>query len=134
MEVRVVDVRIHSEEALENILHDILKVLRERHVDTRRKHGLIIENALNPGHEIVNILWSRHLDWFLDVLTICPQVLILRASAHDFTGLVLWRAVIADATIQDVDLIEEIDSVNGKPLMKILSLGNAHRLTKVAAI
>lgn len=61
---------------LEDGLNNHLEVLWERNIDFGRKNTFIIQLILDPGHQIVNILRSRTGNWFFDLDSISPQVLI----------------------------------------------------------
>jgi hypothetical protein len=93
LEVGVVDVGVNSEEALEDILNYLLKVLRERDIcarkasvpsrepwlhtnhsdgtdgstDSGREDSFIVENALYPGHQTVDVFWSGAANRLLDL-------------------------------------------------------------------
>jgi hypothetical protein len=40
------------------------------------KLGFVVELLLYPCHQIVYVLWSRALDWFLELDPIAPVILI----------------------------------------------------------
>ncbi len=38
------------------------------------KHGLIVDIALNPSHQVLDVCWRRHLSRSLVVLGVLPEV------------------------------------------------------------
>lgn len=50
--------------------------------DTAGKHRLIVNIALNPSHELLNVGRRWHLRWSLVVLRVLPQVLKLIRGLH----------------------------------------------------
>jgi hypothetical protein len=42
--------------------------------DAAGKYGLIIDIALNPAHELLNVGWSRHFGRSFEVLVVLPKV------------------------------------------------------------
>ena len=79
--MRMVNVRVDAEEALEHVFYYLLKVLRERNANLGREDGLIIKLALDPRHQVVNVLWRGDLDRLLELNTVRPQVLVPSAAA-----------------------------------------------------
>jgi hypothetical protein len=55
LEMRVVDMRIDTEQALEDNLNDVQEIFREGHTQGTRENFLIIQLVLNPGHQEVNV-------------------------------------------------------------------------------
>ena len=51
LEVSVVDVRVHTEETLEDHLDDVHEVLREGHSQGAREYFLVVQLVLYPGHQ-----------------------------------------------------------------------------------
>ena len=50
LEVRVVDMRVHSEETLENHLNYVHKIARKRYSDRTGKHLFVVQLRLHPRH------------------------------------------------------------------------------------
>jgi len=69
-EVGVVDVRVNTEEPLEDVLDDPLELGGERHADLGGEDGLVVELVLHPGHQVVDVLWRRDLDRLLELHSI----------------------------------------------------------------
>lgn len=72
LEVRMVDVRVHSEHPFEYGFYDLAERLRKRYSDLTRKDGLVVELRLNPSHEQVDILGRWHLERGPHVLAVGP--------------------------------------------------------------
>ena len=94
------------------------------------KECLIINLVLDPGHQVVNILGCRALDRLLHLLAICPVVLVLLPGRHDGAGLL--GAEVSDGAVQHVDLVEEVHSVDGDPLIDILTIWQHDSLPQVS--
>lgn len=82
VKVLVVNMSIDPEKPLQDGLRHRHEVLWERNAYFRREKCFIIELILNPGHQVINVLWSRALDWLFNVGPIGPVVLILGSSRH----------------------------------------------------
>lgn len=80
VEVAVVHMRVHSEQSLEYYFDDALEASGEWHLDLGREYGLIVELALDPGHEEVDVLACGDLKRRLDVVAVGPEVLVLGAG------------------------------------------------------
>lgn len=55
LEVSMVDVGVHSEEALEYNLYDVDEVLWERHTKLTGENLFIVKLVLDPSHEEINV-------------------------------------------------------------------------------
>lgn len=73
--VVAVDVRIDTVQALEHVADERGEGLGEGHADARGKHGLVVDVGLDPGHEVLDVLWRRHLGGFLVGFGVLPEVL-----------------------------------------------------------
>lgn len=69
--------------------------------------GLVVNVALNPSHQVLNVGWSWHLRWTLEVLRILPQVLELVGGLHLWAR--LWRAELGDGSVKQIDVVVEVD-------------------------
>ena len=69
--------------------------------------GFVVNVALNPSHQVLDVGWSWHLRWTLEVLRILPQVLELVGGLHLWAR--LWRAELGDRSIKQVNMVVEID-------------------------
>ena len=119
LEMRVVDVRINSEQALENDLDDCLKVSGEWNAKGARENLLVVELVLNPRHEEVDVLAGGDLEWRLHVVAISPEVLVLGPRGHRRAR--LSGAKLRQDAIENVNLIIELDGVHGEPLVEIFT-------------
>jgi hypothetical protein len=70
-----VDMSVNAVQTFKDITEKRRESLRERNTDSTREHLLVVDVALYPGHEVLNILWCGHLGGLLIVLVILPQVL-----------------------------------------------------------
>jgi hypothetical protein len=41
-----------------------------------REYGFFIELGFYPVHQVLHVLWCRHLDWPLDLGSISPPILV----------------------------------------------------------
>ncbi len=80
LEVSVVDVGVHSEQAFEDHLDDVHEVLGELHSQLTGEDLLIVELVLHPSHQEVDVLSCTHLQGSLHIVAISPEVFILGAS------------------------------------------------------
>ena len=56
LEVSVVDVRVHSEQPLEDHLDNVQEVLGEGHTNRTREDLLVVQLILHPSHQEVDVL------------------------------------------------------------------------------
>ena len=87
LKVRVVDVCIHSEQTLEDDFYDCFKVSWERNTKGTRENFFVVELILDPSHEEVNVFTCADLERRFHVVSIGPQVLVLRPCRHRWTRL-----------------------------------------------
>ena len=87
LEMRVVDVRIHSEQTLEDHFYDCFEVSWERNTKGTREYFFVVELILDPSHEEVNVFACADLERRFHVVSIGPQVLVLRPCRHCRTRL-----------------------------------------------
>jgi len=108
--VVAIDVRVDSVESLEELANEGREGLREGDTNSAWKYLLVVDIALNPCHEMFNVLWSWHLGGSLVVLIVLPEVFEFVRGLHLWAG--LRRAELRDRTIEKVDLVVEIDNVD----------------------
>jgi len=120
LEVLVVDVSVHPEQSLQNGLGDRQEVLGERYSDLAREQRLVIQLVLHPSHQVVDVFGSRALDWFLDAVTIRPVVFIFWPRWHYRAA--IFCAEFSDGAVEHVDLVEEVDGVDGDPLVDVFAV------------
>ena len=82
LKMAVVDVRIDPKQALENDFDDGHEVLGEgdaylkSSTDLAGEEGVVVDLALDPGHQIVDVLAGADLQGLLDALAVGPQILV----------------------------------------------------------
>ena len=130
LEVSVVDVRVHSEQPLEDNLDDVEEVLGEGHTNCTREDLLVIQLVLYPGHQEVNVLLRRDLQRRLYIMTVCPEILILGSSRHSGTG--FGSTELCQNTIEYIYLVIELNCIDSEPLIEVLSSGQLNRKLHVA--
>ena len=79
LEVGVVDVGINTEKPLEDNLDDVHEVFGERDTKGTREDLFVIQLILHPSHQEIDILLSTDLERCLHVVSIGPEILILRS-------------------------------------------------------
>ena len=87
LEMRVVDVRIHSEQTFEDDFYDCFKVSWERNTKGTREYFFVVQLILDPRHQEVNVFACADLERRFHVVSISPQVLVLRPCRHRRTRL-----------------------------------------------
>ncbi len=85
LEVGVVNVSIDSEQSLEDDFNDGCEVLREGYAQLTGEYFLVVELVLHPRHQEVYILACADFQWCLYVVTVCPQIFVLRSCTHGWT-------------------------------------------------
>lgn len=73
--VVAVDVGVDAVEALEDLAHQRRERLGERHPDAARQHRLVVDVALHPPHQLLDVRRRRHLRRPLVRLAVLPEVL-----------------------------------------------------------
>ena len=68
------------------------------------------------------------MDGLLVPHAVLPEVLVLRPAAHLGAGGV--RALLADRAVDEVDPVEEVDDVDGEPVVEVLARGELDDLEK----
>ena len=51
-----------------------LIVRKEKHTDPTGKHLFVVNVALTPRHEMLNVFWCGHFGWALEVVGVLPQI------------------------------------------------------------
>ena len=80
LEMRVVDVRIHSEQTFEDDFYDCFKVSWERNTKGTREYFFVVQLVLDPGHQEVDVFSGADFERRFHVVPIGPQVFVLRPS------------------------------------------------------
>ena len=117
----MVDVSIHSEQSLEDDLYNCFKVSWEGNTEGTREYFFVVQLVLDPGHQEVYVFASADLERRFHVVPIGPQVLILWPCRHGRTR--LSRAELSQDSVEDINLVVKLNSVNGEPLIEVLASG-----------
>lgn len=129
--VKMVDVDVdkHPKQARQNLLSHLHEGLREGSTNICGEDVLIVDLYLNPVHEQAHVFGSRQRCWLLVLVLILPAVFILGPTGHDGAGLI--SAGVTDGAVDEVDAVEEIDYVDGHPVVEVLAMGQLHGLLQV---
>jgi hypothetical protein len=73
--VVAVNVGVDAVHALEDLADEAGELLGEGDADARGQDGLVVNIALYPRHELLNVGRRRHLGWALVVFVVLPEVL-----------------------------------------------------------
>ena len=116
-----VDVDKDPVEPRQDLLAHGVEVLREGDVRRDGEDGLVVDLALDPVHEEADVGVGGEVDGLLVPHAVLPEVLVLRPAAHLGAGGV--RALLADRAVDEVDPVEEVDDVDGEPVVEVLARG-----------
>lgn len=72
--VVAVDVGVDAVEALEDLADEGREGLGEGHADAARQHRLVVDVALHPAHQLLDVGRRRHLRRPLVRLAVLPEV------------------------------------------------------------
>lgn len=132
VEVVAVDVRVDAQEALEDGLDQVGELLRERRADLGREDVVVVEEVLDPVHQVLHVLARGQQHGLLQrngavghQRGVLPQVLVLVGGDHARAR--LRRAELGDGAVQHVDLVVEVHHVHRQPLVDVLALGKLDR-------
>ncbi len=119
--VKVVNVDVHKDakKARQNLLAGGHKGLWEGDVALGGEKRLIINLRLDPIHEQTDVLVGGQRYWLFVGDAVRPQVLVLLAARHLWTGLI--GAVVGDDAVDQVYSIEEVHQMNCDPVALVLS-------------
>lgn len=73
--VVAVDVGVDAVHALEDLAHGLGEGLGEGHADARGQHALVVDVALHPAHQLLDVGRGGHLGRALVGLVVLPEVL-----------------------------------------------------------
>lgn len=62
-------------------------------------------------------------------MLVLPAIFVLGTPGHDRAGLI--GAGVADGAVDEVDAVEEVDHVDGHPIVEVLTVGQLHGLLEV---
>lgn len=97
--------------------------------DVGGKNALIVDLYLDPIHQQAHVLGGRQRRRPPVLVLVLPAVFVLGPAGHDGAGLV--GAGVADGAIDEVDAVEEVDHVDGDPVVEVLAVGQLHGLPEV---
>lgn len=62
-------------------------------------------------------------------MLVLPAVFVLGPTGHDWAGLI--SAGVTDCAIDEVNAVEEVDHVDGHPVVEVLTVGQLHSLLQI---
>ena len=92
----------------------------------------VVEDVLDPCHEEIDVLCSGDRGRLGVVWAALPQVLVGCAGSHSGAG--GGGAEVADGSVKQVDLVEEVDGVCAEPFADVLARRKLHRKLQVAGV
>jgi len=119
IKVIAVDMCIYTEQPSYNCPYLIAEVLGEGYTYLIGENGFVIKKVLRPVHECVDIFGGRQLRGTFVSNAVLPEILVTRTSGHEWT--LLGSAKLRYSAVQHVQMIEEINSVDCKPFVGVLS-------------
>lgn len=135
VKVVAIDVGVDSQEPLEYRLDQVGELLWERSTNLGWEDVVVIEEVLDPVHEILHVVtsWQGHglLGRQIAVASgagFLPQVFVFFSRNH--TGTCFGRAELCDGTVKQFDLVVEIDNMHSQPLVDVLVLRKFNRLNQ----
>lgn len=124
VKVVAVDVSVNPENPLKNRLDQHWELLGEWGSDLQRENVVVVKEPLDPVHQVLDVLARGQQHRTLARLL--PQVLVFLGGDHPRTR--RGRAKLGDRPVQHVDLVVEVDGVDGQPLVDVLVLRELHCL------
>lgn len=97
--------------------------------DVGGEDALVVDLYLDPVHEQAHVLGGRQRRRPPVLVLVLPAVFVLGPAGHDGAGLV--GAGVADGAVDEVDAVEEVDHVDGDPVVEVLAMGQLHGLPEV---
>lgn len=97
--------------------------------DVGGEDALVVDLYLDPFHEQAHVLGGRQRRRPPVLVLVLPAVFVLGPAGHDGAGLV--GAGVADGAVDEVDAVEEVDHVDGDPVVEVLAVGQLHGLPEV---
>lgn len=92
---------------------------------------LVVDLYLDPVHEQAHVFGSRQGGRLLVLVLVLPAVFVLGPARHDRAGLIGAR--VTDGAVDEVDAVEEVDHVDGHPIVEVLAMGQLHSQLQVQA-
>lgn len=108
VKMRVVNVGVDTEQTTQNDLGSGHEVGGELDTDTLREQLVVVEQALRPGHEGLDVRRGREVGGLLVRLAVLPVELVLWPSVHDRA--LGRRTELGDGAVQHVDVVEKVNN------------------------
>lgn len=99
--------------------------------DVGGENALVVDLYLDPIHQQAHVLGGRQRRRPPVLVLVLPAVFVLGPAGHDGAGLV--GAGVADGAVDEVDAVEEVDHVDGDPVVEVFAVGQLHGLPEVQA-
>lgn len=106
-----VDMGVYSVESFENLTDQDWKGFWKGHAYPAREHRFVVDITLDPCHQMLDIFRCRHLGRSLEILGVLPEIFEFISGFHLRAR--LWRAELCDGTVKKIDLVIEIDDIDG---------------------
>lgn len=87
---------------------------------------------VDPIHEQADVFRGGDLDGGLVAVIICPEVFVFWGGAHNGAG--GGGAFVAHRTVDEVDLVEEVDDIDADPVVDIIAVGDFDSLSQVSGV
>jgi len=131
VEVMHVNVDEDAIQASQNLFANRAEILGKRHVVLHRKYRLVVNLSLDPIHQIRHVLVSGKFCGFFVFFSVLPEVFELGTSGHGRAGDV--GALFTDGAVDQVDPVEEVDDVDGQPVVEVLARRKLDHLPQIDA-
>ena len=102
-----VDMGVDPVQAFENCPDRALEVRREGNAGMSGKHRWVGQMVRGPSEEVGNVCWRGKASGFGKVRRVVPQIFEFIGGFHLGAG--LWGAEFGDGTVEEVDLVIEVD-------------------------
>jgi len=129
IEVVAIQVGVDAEEPSEDRPDGIPETLWERGADLVGEVFFVIEEALGPVHQRVNVFRRRQFRGPFVLYPVLPEILISWTGRHDWT--LLGSTELGNCAVKHVQVVEEIDGVHGQPLVCIFTIGQLNGQSQV---
>jgi hypothetical protein len=110
--VMTIDMRVDTIQPLEDLLDGCGEGFRERDANSGGEDGFIVNVRLHPRHQVFDVGWGGHLGGFgVAGRSVLPEVFEFVGGFHFGAG--LGGAEFGDGTVEEVDLVVEVDNWGG---------------------
>ena len=132
-EVVVVNMRVDAEQAAQNSLDAVHKVWRERSPRRDGEEGFVIDLRLSPVEQTLNIVRCTQTRRPAETRRVRVLPVVLKAGTCTHNRALTSSTELRDCTVEDVQVVEEVNCVDSKPFLKDLALREADGDAQVAA-